>query len=65
MDVFTSFISGIVTVGFPSACCAFLLWQNSKRDEYYRKQQDELRKSIDNNTKAIAELCSFIKRGNK
>lgn len=57
----TEFIQAISTVGFPIACCCFLLWQNSKQDEYHRKQQEELRKTIDNNTKTIEELASVVR----
>lgn len=51
----------ISSCGFPIACCVFMLWQNSKQDDYFRSQQEELRKSIDNNTKTISELCLLIK----
>jgi hypothetical protein len=37
------------------------MWQNAKQDDYHRRQQDELRKSIDNNTDAIKELAKLIK----
>ena len=51
----------IATVGFPIACCCFLLWQNQKDEEYNRKQQNELRKTIDNNTKSVQELTAIVK----
>ena len=57
----TELIQAISTVGFPIACCCFLLWQNSKQDEYHRKQQEELRKTIDGNTKSIEELGSIVR----
>lgn len=57
----TDLIQAVSTVGFPIACCCFLLWQNSKQDEYHRKQQEELRKTIDNNTKSIEELGSIVR----
>lgn len=53
-------INLISTCGFPIACCIFLMWQNAKQDDYHRRQQDELRKSIDNNTDAIKELAKLF-----
>lgn len=53
-------IQAISTVGFPIACCCFLLWQNSKQDEYHREQQEKLRETIDGNTKSIEELSKIV-----
>jgi hypothetical protein len=53
--------TAISTVGFPIACCCFLLWQSNKQDEYNRKAQEELRKTIDNNTKSIDKLGSIVR----
>jgi hypothetical protein len=39
-------IQAVSTVGFPIACCCFLLWQNSKQDEYHRAQQEKLRERM-------------------
>lgn len=55
-------INMISTCGFPIACCIFLMIQNAKQDEYHRRQQDELRKSIDNNTDAIKDLARMLDR---
>lgn len=52
-------IQAVSTVGFPTACCCFLLWQNSKQDEYHRQQMEELRKTIESNTKSNDELRTF------
>ena len=49
------------TVGFPIASCCFLLWQNSKQDNYNREQQEKLRETISANTKSIEELAKLIK----
>lgn len=54
-------INLISTCGFPIACCAFMLYQNAKQDEYNRKQQDELKKAIDNNTRSITELTFLVR----
>lgn len=53
-------ITAISTVGFPIACCCFLLWQNSKQDNYNREQMDKLRATIDNNTKSIDALHGVV-----
>ena len=53
-------VAAISTVGFPIACCCFLLWQNSKQDNYNREQQDKLRATIDNNTKSIESLQGVV-----
>lgn len=53
-------IQAVSTVGFPIACCCFLLWQNSKQDEYHREQQEKLRETIDGNTKSIEELSKIV-----
>ena len=53
-------IQAVSTVGFPIACCCFLLWQNSKQDQYNREQQEKLRVTIDNNTRSIQELGKLV-----
>lgn len=55
------FIQAISTVGFPIACCCFLLWQNSKQDNYNREQQEKLRETINGNTKSIEELGKLVR----
>lgn len=57
----TELIQAVSTVGFPIACCCFLLWQNSKQDAYNREQQEKLRETINANTKSIEELAKLIK----
>lgn len=53
-------IQAVSTVGFPIACCCFLLWQNSKQDQYNREQQQKLRDTIDNNTRSIEGLSAIV-----
>lgn len=57
----TEFAQIVSTVGFPIACCVYLLWQAAKQDEYNRKQQEELRKTIDNNTRSVKDLASLVR----
>lgn len=54
-------IQAVSTVGFPIACCCFLLWQNSKQDAYHREQQEKLRETIAGNTKSIEELGKLVR----
>lgn len=51
----------ISSVGFPIACCCFLLYQSSKQDQYNREQQEKLRSTIDGNTKSIESLQDLVK----
>lgn len=53
MDLNT-IISAISTVGFPIVCCAVLFVQNNK-----------LRDTIDENTKAVISLTDYIKLNDK
>lgn len=58
----TEIVQAVSTVGFPIACCCFLLWQNSKQDAYNREQQEKLRETIDGNTKSIEELSKIVQK---
>ena len=60
MDTINTIIQGISTVGFPIACCCFLLWQNSKQDQYHREEQAKLRECIEQNTQSISKLADKI-----
>lgn len=50
----------ISTVGFPIACCGYLLWQSGKQDNYHRDEQSKLRECIEKNTETIAKLAEKI-----
>ena len=55
-------VTAISTVGFPIACCCFLLWQNSKQDEYHREEMEKLRDTISENTRIIDKLSKIVQR---
>ena len=55
-------VQAISTVGFPIAACCFLLWQNSKQDQYNREQQEKLRQTIASNTESIKDLGKLIQK---
>ena len=57
MGEITTFIS---TCGFPIACTIFLLFQSFRNDEAERKQYDELRKTIEGNTRALNALAKTV-----
>ena len=57
----TEIVQAVSTVGFPIACCCFLLWQNSKQDQYHREQMEKLRGTIEENTRMIEKLAEMIK----
>lgn len=68
MDIIKAIGEFIQNVGFPIAICCFLLWQNSKQDQYNREQTSKLQTAIENNTRtiaklqgAIADLCATVK----
>lgn len=61
-DIIQAIVTAISTVGFPIACCCFLLYRGSKQDEYHREQMDELRKTIEDNTKTLEKLSMLIKK---
>ena len=50
----------ISTVGFPIACCIFLIYSNIKTNEMHRDEVEKLRVTIDNNTKAMLKLAAKI-----
>lgn len=57
MNELTTFIS---TCGFPIACTIFLLFQSFRNDEAERKQYEELRKTIEGNTRALNALAKTV-----
>jgi hypothetical protein len=54
-------ITAVSTVGFPIACCCFLLWQNPKQDADNREQQEKLRATIEGNTRSIEEFGKIVR----
>lgn len=60
--MYSEIIQAISTVGFPIACCVFLLWQNSQQEKYRREEQEKLRKAIENNTRSIDSLTKMLQQ---
>lgn len=61
-DVIQAIVTAISTVGFPIACCCFLLYRGSKQDEYHREEMEKLRTTIEENTKTLDRLAVLIKK---
>lgn len=57
MSAVTSLIS---SVGFPIACCIYLIYSNNKTAEKHAEEVEKLRVTVDNNTKVMLKLCSKL-----
>lgn len=55
---FNAILQAISTVGFPIACCIYLIYSNNKSNEQNIEQVEKLRQTIDNNTKVMIKICS-------
>ena len=59
MDVTT--ISQLIgSLGFPIACCIYLIYSNNKAAEKHESEVDKLRETVENNTKAMLKLCAKL-----
>lgn len=57
MDVST--ISQLIgSLGFPIACCIYLIYTNNKSAEKHAEEVEKLRETVENNTKAMLKLCA-------
>lgn len=50
----------ISSVGFPIAMCIYVMYAMQKQTESHKKEIDELRKTIENNTVAIVKLVEKL-----
>lgn len=48
----------ISSVGFPIACCIYLIYSNNKTAEKHAEEVEKLRVTVENNTKVMLKLCS-------
>lgn len=62
METVQIIVQSISTVGFPIACCCFLLWRGSKQDEYHREEMEKLRQTVAENTRTLDKLAQLIKK---
>ena len=56
-------VSFVSNVGFPMLACVYLARSNQKLNEQHKIEMDELRKSIQQNTRAIDALTTYIRKG--
>lgn len=59
MDV-SAITSLISSVGFPIACCIYLIYSNNKTAEKHAEEVEKLRVTVDNNTKVMLKLCAKL-----
>ncbi len=59
MDV-TMITQLIGSLGFPIVACIYMAKMQEKQNEQHSKEVEELRKSVDNNTKAMIKICTKI-----
>lgn len=57
-------IAGLISsVGFPIAACIAIFWQMNKQAEQHKQEMDKMTDALTNNTAAIVELSTLIKKG--
>lgn len=59
----TDIITFVSNVGFPILACVYLARSNQKLNDQHKVEMDELRKSINQNTRAIDALTTYIRKG--
>lgn len=57
---FTTLSQLIGSLGFPIVACLYMAKMQEKQNEQHSKEVEELRKSVDNNTKAMIKICTKI-----
>lgn len=50
----------IGSLGFPIACCIYLVYSNNKASEKHENEVEKLRETVENNTKAMLKLCAKL-----
>ena len=46
----------IGSLGFPIACCIYLIYSNNKANEAHKEEIDKLRQTVENNTKVMIKI---------
>lgn len=60
---FQSIVSAISNVGFPAIVCIILLYINWNQQERHQNEMHTMTEAINNNTVALQELITYIKKG--
>ncbi|MBP5422386.1 MAG: hypothetical protein J6Y78_08105 [Paludibacteraceae bacterium] len=50
----------IGSLGFPIACCIYLIYSNNKANEAHKEEIDKLRQTVENNTKVMIKICTKL-----
>lgn len=50
----------ITSVGFPIACCIYLIYTQKETDKKNAETVDKLRETVNNNTMVMIQLCSKL-----
>ena len=58
--MFNEILTAITTVGFPIVACGGLAWYIKYLTDVHKKESDEMRKSLDANTKVMNKLLSKL-----
>lgn len=59
INIITNLIS---TLGFPIVCCIVLWKNNEKQNELHKREVDELRTAIENNTQVMIRLVERLEK---
>jgi len=63
--MFNEILTAITTVGFPIVACGGLAWYVKYLTDVHKKESDDMRKSLDANTKVINKLLSKLESEEK
>lgn len=50
----------VSSLGFPIVACGALFWSNLKTSDHYNKTIDEMRKTIEDNTRVTEQLINKL-----
>lgn len=57
---FNAIIQAIGSVGFPIVCCVYLIYTQKEVAKTNAEQLEEMRKTVDNNTKVMYQICGKL-----
>lgn len=60
MDLISSFVSAISTVGFPCVICLIMIDLIGKIEENHKSEMHEMTEAVNNNTTALVKLIDKI-----
>lgn len=63
--MFNEILTAITTVGFPIVACGGLAWYIKYLTDVHKKESDDMRKSLDANTRVMNKLLSKLESEEK